>query len=963
MAVERSQTKADLLQLIDCADDEDACEWADNCSCELIKLFEGDDGFEAGRDTLAAAAAARMSRFLCKLFDMHPQILMEVGPELVCTLGKTEDVWFCELLVEHMGQRGDCSPEFVARVLKACSWDTGTKHCSTLLVKTCCSLLALLLPSSETLSVFHSMGVLPSLSHAGSADLVGAVVAMGANPCAANHEGYSGLHMACVANDVDMVNFYLALPAVRSANPMAARDRLGRTPLATWASHAKNSLGKQVHAQIVQTMLDLHADINVSMERGRQPLSSAVVANADSLVEVLLEAGADCEGKDLDQRTALQYACLKECDGSAEIIALLLKGGANPQTGSLSPVVQVVDTGRQSAFMVDLAQPETLIAQEAGVPLSRLRWQFGQWPPILSSCREGHIKNLAALLACGANPNASTSNGLTAVHIAALHNKPHALHMLIASGAQCTTEGPGTPSPLHYAAWSGSLQCAQILLDAHAKPTASSFAGGQTPAHWAAAKGHVEILKMLLPWATVLLQSAGDGSTPLMRAAAGSHGEAADLLLAHGALMTRRDKDGRRACDMAATLDLRAQLTPLPRRFVEGEIRPGKGVWLVSSYETAGVVATPYLSAELALKAILAGAADVKLCCSFHAVPAAGPATAAGGGFGSISLGVFPSSGQPCAVKSLHSPGSDKQMILEKQRELAYEIRIQQSVGAAMRLSHVLGTIDWMGSSSSVSDFVPGVTWDWFCKLPRSAVPAMVRLQLASSLIDAINELSSAEVAHRDIHGGNVMVYVNSAGVWQISLVDFGLSFQWSMRVDGYSAKALSSMHIGLYPPTKLPSPDGNSLDWQHLSDYFGAACLISWLSKDDSVPSRDEWLPEMGSFGNLLCETWQHWDNDEGNQVDPAEHALRAVVLGLLEQCKVKLIPRKTSPELSHASDSYADSLLVMGREAHSSTEYLQGVGWQGEQVGAGGEQMGLQCGIVQGLKSLLQLSAGPSV
>lgn len=955
---EECSLQVQLQELIDNGNDMELCTWADKNEESVKCMFSGEQGLALASEVLLSAATNGMSQFLRKVLLRQHMVFRRAAPKIVNELGVAGNSEFCDWVVDFAGSPGCCCPGFVAETIRACQWALGSGG-SELLQQTCFSLLHIVKECPDLVPTFHRAGVFATVARSGWLDMARRLIELGVNPCAGNEEGYSALHMACIVNDADMVLYLLSVPAVCNSHPMALRDRLGRTPLAAWACHGSNSLSKDKHRAVLGKMLELNADVNAPMERGRQALGSAVAMGAAGLVEALLQAGADCSAQDLDQRTALHYACLREYGKSPEIILLLLKAGANPQMGGLSPAVQIVDTGRSSAFMVDLAQPETAAAQEAGVTPNKLRWQFTQWPPILTSVRQGDLGNLAALVSGGADPNAGTRQCLASLHVAALHDKPEAMRMLLDAGAHHSCEGPGTPPPLHFAAFAGSERCTRLLLEAGAVPSASAMALGATPAHWAAAHGSVDVILLLSQFPEVLLRAADDGSTPLMRAASAGHNEVVALLLSFGAPLSRRDNGGRRACDMASTLDLRTELTPLPRLFVEDEILPASGAWLVTETHGPDHVTNRFLTAEAAIRAVLKRTPGVGTSCSFLAVPmdAAETQTSTGsGGFGSISLGMFASSGQACAIKSLHTAGLSAVGVVEKQRDLAYEIRVQQSVGAALRLARVFGTTQRSGVTSSVSDFIPGVTWDWFCKLPRDFVSDEVRLQLANSLMDAIIELGDAEVAHRDIHGANVMVYINTAGIWQVALVDFGLSFQWSMRVDGYSAKALSSLHIGLHPPSKLHAPDGNSLHWQRCVDLFGAACLMTWLCGGDSIPSRDEWLPAIGSFGDALADTWQHWARQQFCKETPSDR-LPLVVLALLGYCGVDVAAGLETQHRTAACSrmDYADQLKIASTQLqYDQTDYKQGIHWQQEVVT---KESVVDTGKLRQLKCLLQL------
>ena len=85
---------------------------------------------------------------------------------------------------------------------------------------------------------------------------------------------------------------------------------------------------------------------------------------------------------------------------------------------------------------------------------------------------------MQSLLAAGADPQARTSNGETALHLAALHPEPDFADLLLAAKADPRAQNADGESPLHWAALSGHIVVAQRLLargaDARRRPAKAS---------------------------------------------------------------------------------------------------------------------------------------------------------------------------------------------------------------------------------------------------------------------------------------------------------------------------------------------------------------------------------------------------------------------------------------------------------------------------------------------------------
>ena len=78
---------------------------------------------------------------------------------------------------------------------------------------------------------------------------------------------------------------------------------------------------------IVNILLDAGADKEVKDEYGRTPLDVAAWEGHTDIVKLLLDAGADKEVKDRDGRTPLHFAAMHK--GHTDIVKLLVDAGAD----------------------------------------------------------------------------------------------------------------------------------------------------------------------------------------------------------------------------------------------------------------------------------------------------------------------------------------------------------------------------------------------------------------------------------------------------------------------------------------------------------------------------------------------------------------------------------------------------------------------------------------------------------
>jgi uncharacterized protein len=147
----------------------------------------------------------------------------------------------------------------------------------------------------------------------------------------------------------------------------------------------------------------------------------------------------------------------------------------------------------------------------------------------------GDLDRLAVLLAGGADADAVTADGFTALHIAAFFGKPEAARLLLDRGADVDARGRGwmTGTPLHSAASGRHVDVVEILLAAGADPNARQ-SGGWTPLHSGAHNGDVATVALMITAGADLEAVNDDGASVL--ALARESGDAATLAVIRAGL-------------------------------------------------------------------------------------------------------------------------------------------------------------------------------------------------------------------------------------------------------------------------------------------------------------------------------------------------------------------------------------------------------------------------------------------
>ena len=155
--------------------------------------------------------------------------------------------------------------------------------------------------------------------------------------------------------------------------------------------------------------------------------------------------------------------------------------------------------------------------------------------PLLAAAEAGDGGAVVALLAAGADPDARSPDGTTALMWAAYHGDVELARRLIEAGAEVDARNAFGAFALSEAAILGSAPLIAALLEAGADPNGAN-PEGETPLMAAARSGNVDAARWLLEaGADVNAREQWGGQSALMWAAAQGQAAMVELLVAHGA--------------------------------------------------------------------------------------------------------------------------------------------------------------------------------------------------------------------------------------------------------------------------------------------------------------------------------------------------------------------------------------------------------------------------------------------
>ena len=295
-------------------------------------------------------------------------------------------------------------------------------------------------------------------------------------------------------------------------------------------------------------LLSQGADINASAPDGATALAWAAFLDLPGMADKLLAAGAKVNTSGDYGETPLTLAL---ANGNAALSEKLLKAGADWKatrwngetplmiaagTGSVEEVRMLLDCGAD----INGAEPKSL--QNA------LMW----------AASEGHSGVVDLLIQRGANVNAASKSGFTALVFAALKNDARDVQHLLKAGADpnyaLVDKTTGETKVLTIAAANRSYAASIALLDGGADPNIADRAG-RTPLHDAAQAGALDLVRKLLakgaktnvqtgPVTPLPFRPPAGEQTPLLLAARNNHVDVMRALIDAGADTKIKGQDG-----------------------------------------------------------------------------------------------------------------------------------------------------------------------------------------------------------------------------------------------------------------------------------------------------------------------------------------------------------------------------------------------------------------------------------
>ena len=172
----------------------------------------------------------------------------------------------------------------------------------------------------------------------------------------------------------------------------------------------------------------------------------------------------------------------------------------------------------------------------------------GSYDDFFKAIHFDQVQEVQKLLRRGIDPNSPNEKGVPALLVALQSGSPKSA-VLLAQEPQTRVEvsNPSNESALMMAAINNQLEVATVLIERGAEVNRK----GWTPLHYAATRGHIAMMRLLLENSAYIDAESPNGTTPLMMAAYYAPPLAVKLLLEEGADPTLRNQAKATALDMA----------------------------------------------------------------------------------------------------------------------------------------------------------------------------------------------------------------------------------------------------------------------------------------------------------------------------------------------------------------------------------------------------------------------------
>ncbi|RDD42063.1 Transient receptor potential cation channel subfamily A member 1 [Trichoplax sp. H2] len=366
-------------------------------------------------------------------------------------------------------------------------------------------------------------------AHYGHRDVISTLIRFGADPNIRGKEDQTPMHLAAKYNAADGL-----LELIANKADVNAKNQFGLTPL-----HFTSRRDFVEATKIL--LLDGKANPNSTDNDLSTPLHGAAAGGNQAVCKLLLENKASILMKARDQSTPLHSAAIS---GSTNIMRFIFLVAANFNRTTLelvdeldalenTPLHLAVQNGNYDAVQLCLNYGANPNSQ-----------RYNQATPLHLAAQFGHLDIAKLLVQKKARLNVIDRDRRTPMHKCALTNKLDIIKFLVEKKANIDIKDAERFTPFMCACWMGNLEIAKYLVEQDCIID-SADSSNRLCIHWAVKGHHSELLYYLLTIGCSQLIDRTDwkNQTPLHYSASRGDIEIVQILLEYEASLTSRDDE------------------------------------------------------------------------------------------------------------------------------------------------------------------------------------------------------------------------------------------------------------------------------------------------------------------------------------------------------------------------------------------------------------------------------------
>ena len=332
------------------------------------------------------------------------------------------------------------------------------------------------------------------------------------------------LAIASAGGNVEIVKSLLE----HSSIDVEATDDVGNTAL-----HVAT---ERKHPSVVKVLLKHGAHVDAVNDRARTPLMQACQAGNTKSIELLLTHKANVWVKDADGKTALDYALCRKIDDNVRLLAKKMV-----QISATDSFLSLL--GRLLHRLYDLRHADTMESLLAAHPCIVDHVVHGK-TLLHRACKDEYLAAIHGVLNHGASVDKVDERNESALHVLCDQKKTRLdiVRLLLKNKANINLVNQDGNTPIHLGI--DKMELLVVLL-AHGALVDVPNKRGQTGLSLAAAKGRIDVVKLLIQYGAKIDCPDANQETPLFHSCRENHhGVAWYLLSQAGADMHTVNRQG-----------------------------------------------------------------------------------------------------------------------------------------------------------------------------------------------------------------------------------------------------------------------------------------------------------------------------------------------------------------------------------------------------------------------------------